>query len=133
VHRRAEVPITVGDLRGLPDKETQISKWLDAELHRRFEWRQAPLFRFHVHLRSDDEFQLTMSDACLDGWSVGTLLTELLANYFARLDQKAPPEVPVTALRLRRLHRARERGRSQVRNRKSFGTMSSPVLLSSRS
>src|SRR5205823_9775908 len=75
VHRRANVPSTVDDLRCLPDKETQISKWLDAELHRRFEWRQAPLFRFHVHLRSDDEFQLTMSDACLDGWSVGTLLT----------------------------------------------------------
>jgi microcystin synthetase protein McyA len=97
VHRRAEVPITVDDVRNLAqdeDKETQISRWLDAELHHRFEWRRAPLFRFHVHIRSNDEFQLTMSDACLDGWSVGTLLTELLAYYFARLDRKAPPELP---------------------------------------
>jgi amino acid adenylation domain-containing protein len=94
VHRRAEIPITIEDLRGLADRKAHIAKWLDAELHRRFDWRQAPLFRFHVHLRSDDEFQLTMSDACLDGWSVGTLLTELLAHYFARLDQKAPPELP---------------------------------------
>jgi hypothetical protein len=63
-------------------------------LHHRFEWSQAPLFRFHVHVRSNDEFQLTMSDACLDGWSVGTLLTELLAYYFARVNQKVPPELP---------------------------------------
>jgi amino acid adenylation domain-containing protein len=97
VHRRAEAPITVDDIRDLAqdeDKETRISRWLDAELHHRFEWNRAPLFRFHVHFRSDDEFQLTMSDAFLDGWSVGTLLTELLAYYFARLDRKAPPELP---------------------------------------
>jgi amino acid adenylation domain-containing protein len=100
VHSRAEVLITVDDIRDLAqdeDKETQISKWLDAELHHRFEWRQAPLFRFHVHVRSNDEFQLTMSDAFLDGWSVGTLLTELLAYYFARLDGKTPPELPELA------------------------------------
>src|SRR5579859_6460059 len=100
VHRRAEVPITVDDVRSFAqdeDKETQISKWLDAELHHRFEWRQAPLFRFHVHVRSNDEFQLTMSDAFLDGWSVGTLLTELLTHYFARLDGKTPPELPELA------------------------------------
>ena len=97
VYRRAEVPITVDDVRNLAqdeDKETRISRWLDAELHHRFEWREAPLFRFHVHIRSNDEFQLTMSDAFLDGWSVGTLLTELLAYYFARLDGKTPPELP---------------------------------------
>ncbi len=98
VHSRAEVPITVDDVRNLAqDEETQISRWLDAELHHRFEWRQAPLFRFHVHIRSNDEFQLTMSDAFLDGWSVGTLLTELLAYYFARLDGKTPPELPEIA------------------------------------
>jgi amino acid adenylation domain-containing protein len=100
VHRRAEAPITVDDIRDLAqdeDKETQISKWLDAELHHRFEWRQAPLFRFHVHVRSNDEFQLTMSDAFLDGWSVGTLLTELLAYYFACLDGRTPPELPELA------------------------------------
>jgi microcystin synthetase protein McyA len=97
VHRRAEAPITVDDIRDLAqndDKETQISKWLDAESHHRFDWREAPLFRFHVHVRSNDEFQLSMGDACLDGWSVGTLLTELLAYYFARLDSMAPPELP---------------------------------------
>ena len=95
VHRRAEVPITVEDIRGLAqDKETHISRWLNAALHHHFEWGKAPFFRFHVHIRSNDEFQLNMSDACLDGWSVGTLLTELLSWYFARLDRKAPPELP---------------------------------------
>ena len=97
VHSRAEVPLTVDDIRDLAqdeDQETRIARWLDAELHHRFEWSQSPLFRFHVHVRSNDEFQLTMSDACLDGWSVGTLLTELLAYYFARVDRKSPPELP---------------------------------------
>jgi amino acid adenylation domain-containing protein len=99
VHRRAEAPITVDDIRdlGQEDKQARISRWLDAELHHRFEWRQPPLFRFHAHIRSNDEFQLTMSDACLDGWSVGTLLTELLEYYFARLDGKTPPELPELA------------------------------------
>ena len=97
VHRRAEVGIAVDDIRDLAQKEeqeTRIARWLDSELHHRFEWSRAPLFRFHVHVRSNNEFQLTMSDACLDGWSVGTLLTELLAYYFARVDQKAPPALP---------------------------------------
>jgi amino acid adenylation domain-containing protein len=97
VHNRAEAAITVDDIRDLEqdeDRETRITRWLDAELHHRFEWSQASLFRFHVHVRSDDEFQLTMSDACLDGWSVGTLLTELLAYYFVRVDQETPPELP---------------------------------------
>ena len=96
VHRSAEAPLTVDDIRDLAqdeDKETQITRWLDAELHHRFEWNRAPLFRFHVHVRSNHEFQLTMSDACLDGWSVGTLLTELLAYYFARLDGETPPQL----------------------------------------
>jgi amino acid adenylation domain-containing protein len=97
VHRRAEAAITMDDIRDLAqdeDQETRIARWLDAELHHRFEWSQVPLFRFHVHVRSNNEFQLTMSDACLDGWSVGTLLTELLAYYFARVDRKSPPELP---------------------------------------
>jgi amino acid adenylation domain-containing protein len=97
VHNRAEAAITVDDIRDFAqdeDQETRIARWLDAELHHRFEWSQAPLFRFHVHVRSNDEFQLTMSDACLDGWSVGTLFTELLAYYFARVNQKVPPELP---------------------------------------
>jgi amino acid adenylation domain-containing protein len=97
VHRCAEVAIAVddiGDLAQEEDPEKRIIRWLDAELHRRFDWSQAPLFRFHVHVRSNQEFQLTMSDACLDGWSVGTLLTELLAHYFARIDGKTPPELP---------------------------------------
>jgi amino acid adenylation domain-containing protein len=97
VHRCAEVAITVDDIRDLAldeDREKRIIRWLDSELHRRFDWSQAPLFRFHVHVRSNQEFQLTMSDACLDGWSVGTLLTELLAHYFARIDGKKPPELP---------------------------------------
>ncbi|MFL6313358.1 MAG: amino acid adenylation domain-containing protein [Terriglobales bacterium] len=97
VHKRAETAITVDDIRDLAhdeDQETRIARWLDAELHHRFEWNQSPLFRFHVHVRNDGEFQLTMSDACLDGWSVGTLLTELLAYYFARVDRKSPPELP---------------------------------------
>jgi amino acid adenylation domain-containing protein len=95
VHRRAEAPITVDDIRDLAeDQETHISRWLDTELHHHFDWRQAPFFRFHVHVRSNHEFQLTMSDACLDGWSVGTLLTELLAYYFARVEGKTPPALP---------------------------------------
>ncbi|HEY2362866.1 MAG TPA: amino acid adenylation domain-containing protein [Candidatus Angelobacter sp.] len=89
VHRAVRLPLRVEDLRHVsPDKQQQeIDHWLCQESQRRFNWSEAPLFRFYVHLRSDDSIQFSMSEPFLDGWSVASLLTELFERYFALLKE----------------------------------------------
>ena len=88
--------------RGL-DAEAQeraIAQWIDAEKHRAFELERAGLLRVHVHRRSHETFNLTLSfhHAILDGWSVASLLTELLTHYARRLDgQDSASEVLAVA------------------------------------
>ncbi|TMR92803.1 non-ribosomal peptide synthetase [Nonomuraea basaltis] len=80
VHDRAEIPLTVSD--GEPE-------------YGAFDWTQAPLLR--VHVRSEaGRFALTVyfHHAILDGWSVATLVSELLARY-------ATPGLPVEPPRAR--------------------------------
>jgi DNA-binding GntR family transcriptional regulator len=49
-----------------------------------FDWGLAPMLRVSIHMRSDSEFQFTVSDAALDGWCVASLITEILEAYAAR-------------------------------------------------
>src|SRR5579864_5233350 len=99
VHRNARVGLHVEDLRHLPEDEqqTRIDHWLKEETRQAFQWSEAPLLRFQVHLRRDDEIQFTMSEPFLDGWSVASLLTELFHRYFALLQEKPLPASPLAA------------------------------------
>jgi amino acid adenylation domain-containing protein len=99
VHRAVALPLQIEDLRRLsPDKQQQeIDRWLRDESQRRFNWSEAPLFRFYVHLRSDDSIQFSMSEPFLDGWSVASLLTELFERYFALLEKGPMPAEPLYA------------------------------------
>ena len=60
---------------------------MEAEKHRRFEWNTVPLLRVHVHRRSEDSFQFSLSEPFLDGWSVakakrmGASAAKLLVYY----------------------------------------------------
>jgi amino acid adenylation domain-containing protein len=80
------------DLRGLaPARQDEaLAGWLAAEARRKFDWGHPPLLRLHVHRRSDESFQLTLSEPFLDGWSVGLLLTELLSRHLALLAAARP-------------------------------------------
>ncbi|HZE89269.1 MAG TPA: amino acid adenylation domain-containing protein, partial [Verrucomicrobiae bacterium] len=91
VHRECEVVLALTDLRSLGQaaQEETLRRFIEGEMRRPFEWSRAPLFRFHVHLRSESSFQLTMSEPFLDGWSVATLLTELFTLYLGGADQPA--------------------------------------------
>ncbi|HEX3094676.1 MAG TPA: amino acid adenylation domain-containing protein, partial [Candidatus Angelobacter sp.] len=93
VHRNARLELRVKDLRHLPEDEQQsrIDHWLKEETRQKFQWSEAPLLRFKVHLRKNDEIQFTMSEPFLDGWSVASLLTELFHRYFALLHEKPLP------------------------------------------
>ncbi|HEV3457140.1 MAG TPA: amino acid adenylation domain-containing protein, partial [Thermoanaerobaculia bacterium] len=81
VHRRAELPIAVLDLRPLAPaaQASELAAWRRRERTRPYVWSRAPLSRVTVHDLAEQRCQLSVSfhHAILDGWSVATLLTEL--------------------------------------------------------
>ena len=100
VHRHAVVETGLDDLEGVPsgEQDVRIEAWIAAEARRGFREVVPPLFRAHVHRRSDTTLQLSFSvhHAILDGWSLSTLLTELLRGYLSTLESndeafQAPP------------------------------------------
>jgi amino acid adenylation domain-containing protein len=99
VHARTEIPLVVESLadRDAEAREAALDAWLRAERRRPFDWRTAPLIRFHVHLLGEDAFQFGFAEhhAILDGWSVAAMQAELMRLYFdpaAALDE--PPPAP---------------------------------------
>lgn len=99
VHRTARLDLRVEDLRHLSaeEQEQRVDKWLRDETRRKFDWLQAPQFRFQVHLRAYDTFQLTMCEPFLDGWSVASLLTELFEHYSSLRQGRVPPRAQLAS------------------------------------
>lgn len=77
------------------ERELSLENWLKTERTNAFIWTNAPLARFTIHLLGKDIFQITLSEPVLDGWSVATLLSDLLTVYTAFLQNENPPELPV--------------------------------------
>ena len=101
VHKSVPANIAFEDLSHLADEELRIAveQRLEDEKQLHFNYEQAPLHRFHIIRRSDDEFQfmLVFHHAILDGWSAATLLTELFQRYLSLLhNPDFAPEPPLT-------------------------------------
>jgi len=79
VHPRAHAPL---ELASSHDERT-----------RGHDWSTPPLLRFIAHAESERTFALTLSfhHAVLDGWSVATLLVELLTRYTSRMGGAVAP------------------------------------------
>jgi amino acid adenylation domain-containing protein len=105
VHRQAEIPLRVDDVRHLDDaaQEALLAGIRDREWRTPFDLARAPLLRLHVHLRADDRFHLTLAEnhAINDGWSLTSLFAELFEDQAALLRGEPLPERPVPALRFR--------------------------------
>ncbi len=103
VHREVEIPLEVADLSGMPAEaqDAEVDGWMEAERLRPFDWRAAPLIRFHAHVRGPDAFQLGFAEhhSILDGWSVAALLAELFGLYFAADAGQAPAAPPASTFR----------------------------------
>ncbi|WP_330261087.1 amino acid adenylation domain-containing protein [Streptomyces sp. NBC_00539] len=101
VHAHAATHVTAEDLRHLSpsEQEAALDSWQLAERGVGYDWTNPPLMRFTVHELADDEFMFSMSfhDALLDGWSESSLITEILADYWALRDgaQKEAAARPV--------------------------------------
>ncbi len=105
VHRAAEIPVEVADLRGLGPaaQEAALAAWFEAEKASKFEWSRPPLLRFGIHLLAKDRIQLGLAEhhAILDGWSVASMLAELFALYSAHLGRGETPAPPPAELAFR--------------------------------
>ncbi|HYK21434.1 MAG TPA: amino acid adenylation domain-containing protein, partial [Pyrinomonadaceae bacterium] len=99
VHQTTHLPLVVEDLRHLSSAEqkNRMAEWITNEMRHRFDWATAPLLRFHLHVRSDDSIQFTMSEPFLDGWSVASFCTELFEHYFALLNGKPLSNEPLSS------------------------------------
>ncbi|HKV06574.1 MAG TPA: amino acid adenylation domain-containing protein [Thermoanaerobaculia bacterium] len=106
VHREVHIPLETHDLRPLSaaEQEEELDRWFAGETRRLFNWREAPLIRFHVHRRAEDRFQLSWSEhhAILDGWSVAAMATEVGQDYLALVrNGSEAPEPPAPRSRFR--------------------------------
>ncbi|MFI6290877.1 amino acid adenylation domain-containing protein [Nonomuraea sp. NPDC050790] len=96
VHRTATLPLEVTDLSGDPDAAGLLAAWSEAEKRRPFDWSAPPLARAHVHVLPGELFAFSLSfhHAILDGWSVASLVTELLSRYHGHLVGERLPLTP---------------------------------------
>lgn len=87
VYRSVPTPLTVEDLRHLSpgEQEEALRVWFEQQTRALFAWDQPPLLRFHIHQRDAHSFQLSWAEhhAIVDGWSVASMITELLQRYLA--------------------------------------------------
>lgn len=95
VHKTVDVPLDIYDWRDKceVDRKAALHNWFEAEIHRAFDWTQAPLLRFYAHRLTDEITQLGWAEhhAILDGWSVASLTTELFQEYLYHLGQGSDP------------------------------------------
>ena len=105
VHKSAYLPVGVSDLRHLSNDEQEkaLRTFIESENKRFFDLSRPPLLRFHIHRRTDETFQFTLTElhAIFDGWSLTSTLAEVFSNYSALLnDEPLPrPEPPAVTYR----------------------------------
>jgi amino acid adenylation domain-containing protein len=81
VHSEVPDPLVVVDLRSDASPHTAWRAAVATERTRRFAWERAPLLTFTAHRLGEQEWALTLTEPFLDGWSVTTVLSEVLGAY----------------------------------------------------
>ncbi|HEY3579865.1 MAG TPA: condensation domain-containing protein, partial [Pyrinomonadaceae bacterium] len=105
VHESARLDVGVTDIRSLSDEAQGdvLDQFVAAERASGFDLSHAPLLRFHIHRRTDESFQFTLTEnhAILDGWSLNSTLSEIFTTYFALLNGQAvvPASSPTVTFR----------------------------------
>jgi len=98
VHKHAVLPVQFQDIQDLSkdEQERYIRDIVEQESGRRFDMLSPPLLRFHVHRRSDETFQFTLTEfhPILDGWSLSTVFTETFEAHFALIATGRPLTFP---------------------------------------
>ncbi|ODS23828.1 hypothetical protein AB835_06705 [Candidatus Endobugula sertula] len=84
VHKKAtfvqlEVQEPLPSLKSSADKI--LNDWIKTARKIKFDWSAISKIRFFVHRRSESEFQLTLVEPFLDGWSVAKLMAGIISRY----------------------------------------------------
>ena len=102
VHPTAEIPLTVVDLRVLPEdaRRTAVDDHLRGERRNPLDLTVAPLCRMAVHVVADDAFQWTVTEhhAIFDGWSLTSTLSEISTIYEELSAGHDPRPAPLRSL-----------------------------------
>ncbi|HEU5381840.1 MAG TPA: amino acid adenylation domain-containing protein, partial [Ktedonobacteraceae bacterium] len=101
VHSKAALVVQAEDIRHcLPTEQERIIKqYVERERNQYFDMSQPPLLRFHVHHRTDDSFQFTVTEfhPILDGWSIHSIFAQIFKRYLSLLKKEEVDEdKPVT-------------------------------------
>ncbi|MER7578465.1 amino acid adenylation domain-containing protein [Kitasatospora sp. NPDC097691] len=100
VHREADVPLVVEDLRTLApaEQDRAVDELLERE-RRPFDLERPPMLRLGVQVLTDDSFQWTLVEhhSILDGWSLWSTITEILLHYTRLLDGAGLDRLPPPA------------------------------------
>ncbi|MDI5940668.1 amino acid adenylation domain-containing protein, partial [Micromonospora sp. DH15] len=101
VHAEAVLPVGCDDLRDLDEaaQDEIVRAYLEHQRVTPFDHDRPPLLRMHVHRRSDDVFQWTLTEhhAVFDGWSLHSTLSEIMRVYQGLRDGVEPADPPLTA------------------------------------
>ena len=89
VHSELKYTLNVIDISGHDEsvQEEIITQFIEGERKKPIPWMKPPLIHFYLHVRGPFtiQFTLSMHHAILDGWSVATMLSELLGIYFNKI------------------------------------------------
>jgi amino acid adenylation domain-containing protein/non-ribosomal peptide synthase protein (TIGR01720 family) len=94
--------IIFADLTALStlEQDDYLKIFIAKERENRFDYKSAPLIRFHIHRLDENVMQasFTLHHAIMDGWSLANFLAELTGLYLYLLDRGVPAPLPAPAL-----------------------------------
>ncbi|MFJ8623283.1 amino acid adenylation domain-containing protein [Kitasatospora sp. NPDC093550] len=96
VHAEAVLEVGYDDLRGLDEERVraELAEFTARTRRTPFDVARAPMLRFHVHQTADDRWTFSFIEchAILDGWSHHSLIDEVMRDYRAIRDGRAPAD-----------------------------------------
>ncbi|PCE30214.1 hypothetical protein BZL54_22465 [Burkholderia ubonensis subsp. mesacidophila] len=108
IRREAAPALEVFDCRTLDNaaRQAELDAFVAAEQQHDFDVAHGPMLRLFIHRVADDAIHVTLSfhHAIVDGWSVATLMTEIIGNACGGPLAEPASDAPVLAL-----HAAAER------------------------
>jgi amino acid adenylation domain-containing protein len=103
VHRAAVLPIGHTDLRDMnaDEQQAELARYVAGQAADPFDLSHAPLLRIYLHRLDAQELRITLTDChiVLDGWSLTSLIADLVQAHALMLEGREPalPAAPLFA------------------------------------
>ncbi|TBO44300.1 non-ribosomal peptide synthetase [Pedobacter kyonggii] len=97
VYKESELPFELLDLRNMnkSGQSTAMDGYLDIDRKKGFDFADAPLMRIALFRLTDDHYRMlwTHHHILVDGWSIQTIMEEIISNYEALVKGGTLPEI----------------------------------------